>query len=112
MVVAVGDMEEITINGQTPTLLISGFSFYTKPGNQLVSPSNGELLTGEPCAGEPHARFGGRGTRESTGSSYPYWINKPEKSDDDGERIIHYMNEAGASFSLTHFVYLGEYNGD
>ena len=22
-------------------------------------------LTGEPCAGEPHARFGGRGGRES-----------------------------------------------
>ena len=28
-------------------------------------------LTGEPCAGEPHARFGGRGGR-TTGLPYPY----------------------------------------
>ena len=28
--------------------------------------------TGEPCAGEPHARFGGKGDRDSTGLPYPY----------------------------------------
>src|SRR3970040_2219253 len=28
--------------------------------------------TGEPCAGEPHARFGGGRARVATGPSYPY----------------------------------------
>jgi hypothetical protein len=28
--------------------------------------------TGEPYAGEPHVRFGGRETGKSTGLSYPY----------------------------------------
>ena len=31
-------------------------------------------LTGEPCAGEPHARFGGRGGRASF--STPIWKKK------------------------------------
>ena len=30
--------------------------------------------TGEPCAGDPHARFGGKGDRESTGLPYPYQV--------------------------------------
>ena len=29
-------------------------------------------LTGEPCAGEPHARFGGRGGRESFSTPIDY----------------------------------------
>ena len=30
-------------------------------------------LTGEPCAGEPHARFGGRGGRESFSTPIRNW---------------------------------------
>jgi hypothetical protein len=37
-----------------------------------VNPLCGELPTGEPYAGDPHVRFGGRGDRDQTGLSYPY----------------------------------------
>ena len=32
-----------------------------RPLSCYPSPKRSNLLTGEPCAGEPHARFGGRG---------------------------------------------------
>ena len=42
-----------------------------RPMSRPLSPLWGESLTGEPCAGDPHARFGGGGSR-ATGSPYPY----------------------------------------
>ena len=36
-----------------------------------VSPLEGEPPTGEPCAGDPHARFGGRGSRGNNRLSLP-----------------------------------------
>ena len=42
------------------------------PGH--LSPLGGEPPTGEPCAGDPHARFGGRGG-QATGLPYPYQIS-------------------------------------
>jgi hypothetical protein len=38
-----------------------------------VNPLCGELPTGEPYAGEPHVRFGGRGDW-ATGLPYPYQL--------------------------------------
>ena len=45
-------------------LLYEGRSLESARGPQSFRtiPSR-QLLTGEPCAGEPHARFGGRGVR-------------------------------------------------
>ena len=40
-----------------------------------VNPLVGELLTGEPCAGEPHARFGGGRDREINRSLLPLSID-------------------------------------
>ena len=49
---------------QTPTLPSMGCSLSFQPIRRPVNPLGGELPTGEPCAGEPHARFGGGRNRE------------------------------------------------
>ena len=54
-----------------PTLPNSGCSLWSQPMQKSVNPLGGEPPTGEPCAGNPHARFGG-GRNQVTGSSYPY----------------------------------------
>jgi hypothetical protein len=41
-----------------------------------VNPLCGELPTGEPYAGDPHVRFGGRGDRDQTGLSYAYLFQR------------------------------------
>jgi hypothetical protein len=53
----------------------------------LVNPWYGKPPTGEPYAGEPPVRFGGRGDRE-TDLPYPYLpsariVGKPGKVNDD-----------------------------
>ena len=63
-------------------LLYEGRSLESARGPQSFRtiPSR-QLLTGEPCAGEPHARFGGRGVRLNR-TSLPLlcWPNFPTKS--------------------------------
>ncbi len=53
----------------------SSRTWVVQPGNSLcsglVNPWYGEPPTGEPFAGKPHVRFGGRGDRV-IGLSYPY----------------------------------------
>ena len=43
-----------------------------------------KLPTGELCAGEPHAQFGGRGGRES----FPTPINKPLHTEPRAARFL------------------------
>jgi hypothetical protein len=57
--------------GQTPTLQSLGCSAWKPPMLLSVNPLCGELPTGEPYAGEPHVRFGGRGGRTQSAVPTP-----------------------------------------
>ena len=57
--------------GRMPSLPNIGCSSLPQPIVWPVNPLGGEPPTGEPYAGDPHVRFGGRGGRV-TGCSYPY----------------------------------------
>ncbi len=54
-----------------PTLSDVGCTSLLEPTLWSVNPLRGELLTGEPCAGDPHARFGGGRDREINRSFLP-----------------------------------------
>ena len=54
-----------------PTLSDVGCTSLLEPTPWSVNPLRGELLTGEPCAGDPHARFGGGRDREINRSFLP-----------------------------------------
>lgn len=45
---------------------------FASPLFRPVSPVSGKPTPGEPCAGDPHARFGGEGDRGNNRSSLPY----------------------------------------
>jgi len=47
----------------TKPLIIMGFSHYPKPIRNYVGLLNEETISGEPYAGEPLVRFGGRGVQ-------------------------------------------------
>ena len=73
-----------TINaGRTPTSPRMGCSRLPRPMRRSVSPLGGNPPTGEPCAGDPHARFGGRGG-QATGLPYPYRSRFAAKSNVSG----------------------------
>ncbi|MFM7058616.1 MAG: group II intron maturase-specific domain-containing protein [Planctomycetota bacterium] len=48
-------------SGRTSSLLHRGCSFCCRPVCRSLNPHEGEPSIGEPCAGNPPARFGGRG---------------------------------------------------
>ena len=55
------DAAKIINVGQMRTLLNMGCSHLSLPMNSWLSLVEVKTSTGEPCAGKPHARFGGRG---------------------------------------------------
>src|SRR5260370_34604843 len=62
---------ELTIDvGRMPSLPRRGCSLLHKPRRWSVNPLGGKSPTGEPDAGDPHVRFGGRGS-ESNRFSLP-----------------------------------------
>ena len=63
-------------DGLMPSLPSVGCLLLPQPTPRPVNPLRGELLTGEPCAGEPHARFGGRRDREINRSFLPLYHAK------------------------------------
>ena len=73
-----------------PNLLNLGCSPWSQPMQKSVNPLRGEPPTGEPCAGESHARFGG-GRDQATGSSYPY----PSKTGMTFLKGIYFTNQLG-----------------
>src|SRR6202022_4318764 len=50
--------------GPTPSSRKLGCSLFTRPGRQRDTPDEEQLPTGEPYAGKPPVRFGGRGGRQ------------------------------------------------
>ncbi len=60
-----------TLVGRTPTLPSKGYSAWKQPMFVSVNPWCGEPPTGEPCAGDPLARFGGRRGRVLNRSFLP-----------------------------------------
>ena len=66
--------------------------FRCSPCGGLSALSKVKPPTGEPCAGEPHARFGGRGPR-ATGDPYPYNYSRHKPFG------FHPGTETGYSFS-------------
>ena len=59
------------VAGRTSTLRTPGCFLWSPPGKPPVNPLGGKPPTGEPDAGNPHVRFGGRGGRCPTTAPTP-----------------------------------------
>ncbi len=59
--------------GEWPTAFFVAHGLFNMEAARAVTRQSacGQPPTGEPCAGDPHARFGGRGDREPNRSSLP-----------------------------------------